>query len=257
MSKTIVMIHGMWGGAWYWERFSDFFTNRGYDCVVPTLRHHDAEPGTQPEPALGGTGLLDYAGDLDELIQDLGEKPIIMGHSMGGLLTQILGSRGLARALVLMTPAPPYGIMALRPSVIRSFWSALTRWEFWKRPHRPTFDEAVYAMLHLLPPEEKRATYDRFVHEAGRAAAEIGFWMFDRKKAAQVDEEKIEVPMLIIGGSQDRITPATVTRNIADKYASVATYREFPGHAHWIMAEPGWDEVAEYVSGWLEVNLTG
>ena len=115
MSKTIVMIHGMWGTGSHWENFKGFFEGKGYQCVVPTLRFHDMHPNAVPDPRLGTTSLLDYEADLEELIRGLYEMPVLMGFSMGGLLAQILGSRGLARALVLLSPAPPYGINALTP----------------------------------------------------------------------------------------------------------------------------------------------
>ena len=105
MAETIVMIHGMWGTGSYWENFRDFFEGRGYRCVVPTLRFHDMDPNGLPDPRLGTTSLPDYAADLEKLIRELNVVPILMGHSMGGLLAQILGSRGLAKALVLLTPA--------------------------------------------------------------------------------------------------------------------------------------------------------
>ncbi len=252
MIKTIVMIHGMWGGGWYWENYAKYFEARGYRCVRPTLRFHDMNPRETPDPRLGTTSLLDYAADLEKEIVQLKETPILMGHSMGGLLAQILGSRGLASALVLLTPAPPAGIMTLKPSVIRSFWSMLMRWGFWKKPGRQKFDEASYSMLHLLPVEEQKKTFERFVYESGRAASEIGLWRFDRRGAAAVDGSKITCPVLVIGAAEDRITPVSVVRKIAEKYrGKAATYREFPGHAHWVVAEPGWEEIAGYVNDWL------
>lgn len=104
--------------------------------------------------ALGTTSLLDYADAFEGELGQLGEKPIVMGHSTGALLAQMLGARGLAKTLVLLTPASPAGIVALTPSVIRSFWSAMSRWGFWKKPMRQTFAEAAYSMPHLLPEKE-------------------------------------------------------------------------------------------------------
>ena len=165
MTKTIVMIHGMWGGGWYWENYKGFFEDRGYQCIAPTLRFHDMAPEGRPNAELGTTSLLDYVGDLEKQIHQLDALPILMGHSMGGLLAQLLGSRGLAKALVLLTPASPSGIMALRPSVIRSFWSGLTKWGFWRKPMRQTFEEATYSMLHLCPVKDQKEIYDRFSKE--------------------------------------------------------------------------------------------
>jgi pimeloyl-ACP methyl ester carboxylesterase len=201
---------------------------------------------------LGTTSLLDYAQDLEEQISALEERPILMGHSMGGLLAQILGSRGLARGLVLLTPASPSGINALYPSVIKSFWSVLTRWGFWKKPQRLPFDAATYAMLHLLPTDEQKAIYDRFVFESGRATAEIGFWLLDFRGATKVDPTKVTCPVLVVSGAEDRITPASVVRKVADKYSSVSTYREFENHAHWVVGEPGWEKIATGVLDWLD-----
>ena len=249
MSDTLFMIHGMWCGSWYWENYKKFFEKKQYKCFAYTLRYHDMDPKDKPEPKLGTVSLLDYAEDLEREITQLGSKPIIIGHSMGGLLAQILGTRGLAKALVLLTPAAPSGIMALKPSVIRCFWSSLTKWNFWKRPIRLTFNEAVYSILNLMPEDEQRSIYSKFVYESGRAAAETGLWIFDKKKAARIEESKVTCPVLVIGGAKDRITPVSITRQIARKYK--ATYKEFANHAHWVIAEPGWEEITEYIYKWL------
>ena len=121
---------------------------------------------------------------------------------------------------------------------------------------RQTFDEAVYSMMQLLTVEERKALYDRFVYESGRAACEIGFWFFDRKRAAKVDESKVTCPVLVIAGAQDRITPASVVRKVARKYGSVSTYKEFDNHAHWVVGEPRWEEIAEYAADWLNQVLS-
>lgn len=252
MTETIFMIHGMWAGSWTWHNYKNFFEEKGFKCVTTTLRFHDMDPKDSPHPQLGTTSLLDYAEDLEQEIRQLGLSPIVMGHSMGGLLAQILASRGLAKTLVLLNPASPAGIIALTPSVVKSFWSVQKKWGFWKNPIRQTFDEAVYSTLHLTPVEDQREVYDKFVYESGRAVYEIGYWLFDTKKAAYVDEQKVTCPVLVIAGGQDRITPASVVRKVAEKYKSVATYKEFEDHAHWVVAEPGWPKIAEYIISWLK-----
>jgi pimeloyl-ACP methyl ester carboxylesterase len=257
MADKILMIHGMYGGSWCWAHYRGFFEGLGYECVTPTLRHHDVSPQDPPPPKLGETSLLDYAADLEAEIGQLDQLPIIFGHSMGGLLAQVLAARGLARAIVLLTPAAPAGIMALRPSVIRSFWSTLTRPGFWRLPHRPTFEEACYSTLNMLQPDEQRATYDLFVHESGKAAAEIGFWIFDQERASSVDENEVKCPVLVVAGAEDRITPPTVVRKVARKYGPTTQYAEAEGHGHWLMAEPGWQQVAETVADWLDRIRTG
>ena len=101
-ADTIFMIHGMWGGPWYWSGYQQIFEAAGYRCVTTTLPYHDMDPQGIPDARLGTTSLLDYARALEEEIGQLADPPIIMGHSMGGLLGQMLGSRGLAKSLVLL-----------------------------------------------------------------------------------------------------------------------------------------------------------
>ena len=132
MTQNIVMIHGMWGGSWVWDNYKRIFEDKGYTCYTPALRYHGSLPSEKPDPLLGTTSLLDYAQDLEEYISKLDNAPVIIGHSMGGLLTQILGARGLGKALVLITPASPAGINALKFSVIKSFWSILSKGDFGK-----------------------------------------------------------------------------------------------------------------------------
>ena len=94
-----------------------------------------------------------------------------------------------------------------------------------------------------------------FVYESGRAGCEIGLWLFDRKGASRVDESQVTCPVLVIAGSEDRITPASVVRNIGRKYKAVSTYKEFSNHAHWVLGEPGWERITEYISGWLDQTV--
>jgi PilZ domain len=143
----------------------------------------------------------------------------------------------------------------LRPSVMKSFWSATTKPGFWKKPMLQTFNEAVYSMMQLLPNEEQKKVYERFVHESGKAAFEIGYWPLDRRNASRVDSAKITCPTLVIAGRQDKITPPSIVRRVADKYSAVTKFKEFADHAHWVIGEPGWQAVAEYSSDWMNQVL--
>jgi len=250
-----MMIHGMMGGGWYWENYKAYFEGKGYRCITPTLRLHDMDPKGTPDPTLGTTSLLDYAKDLIQDIEKLGEKPVIMGHSMGGLLAQMVGSRVSAEALVLLTPASPAGINILKPSVMRTFLSTQLKWGFWRKPMRLTFWESTYSMLQLFTPEEQREIYDKFVYESGQVAFEMGFWFLDRRKASQVDESKITCPVLVVAGALDKITPHSVVQKVAKKYRHVSTFRLFNNHSHWVVSELGWEEVVDYVSNWLDQVL--
>jgi pimeloyl-ACP methyl ester carboxylesterase len=257
ISRTIVMIHGMFGGSWCWDNYRRFFEGRGYRCLTPVLRYHDVDPKDNPHPNLGTVSLLDYADDLEKEIRSLDEKPIIMGHSMGGLIAQILGSRGLGRSLILLSSAAPARILAIKLSVVKSVPLAEIQWGFWRKPVKSTFESTSYSAMHLLSEEERRDAYSRYVYDSGRAFFEIGFWFIDSKKAAFIDETAIDIPVLVVSGAEDRITPASVHQKIAQKYKKVATYMEFPNHAHWIFGEPGWEKIAEHIHCWLNHNEAG
>ncbi|MGV7223681.1 MAG: alpha/beta hydrolase, partial [Nitrospinales bacterium] len=140
----------------------------------------------------------------------------------------------------------------LKYSVIKSFWSILTQWGFWRDPFRIPFKTAKYAMMHLLPQENQKAIYDKFVYESGRAAAEIGFWYLDSNGAAKVNDDHITCPVLVISGTEDRITPASVVHKVANKYKTVSTYKEFKNHAHWVIGEDGWEEITVFISDWID-----
>jgi pimeloyl-ACP methyl ester carboxylesterase len=120
---------------------------------------------------------------------------------------------------------------------------------------RLTFNEAAYTVFHVIPSEEQRALYDKFVYESGRAGCEIGLWLFDAQGASRVDESQVTCPVLVIAGAEDRMTPASVVRNVARKYKAVSTYKEFTNHAHWVLGEPGWETITEYISGWLDQTV--
>lgn len=251
MERNIVMIHGMWGGGWYWEKFKTFFTEKGYQCHTPYLRYHEVDPKTQPDPRLGTVSLLDYAEDLENYIKkkEFPEKPILMGHSMGGLLAQILGSRGVGSSLVLLAPAPPRGIPALKVSVIKTFRPVLFKWGFWKKPHTLPFENSVYGMMHLMREKDQKTYYNQCVHESGKAAAEIAFWL----PAARVAAAQVKCPVLVVAGRDDRITPAPVAEKVAKKYdAFPENYKCLDRHAHMLVCEPGWEDVAFFVWQWLK-----
>ena len=90
MHETILMIHGMFGGSWCWDNYRKLFEDKGYHCISPTLRFHDVDPDELPNPQLGTTSLLDYAGDIEKEIKKLDSLPVLMGHSMGGLIDRVL-----------------------------------------------------------------------------------------------------------------------------------------------------------------------
>ena len=250
MSKTLLMVHGMWGGGWIWSSMQSYFEARGYTCIAPTLRHHDLKPRETPDPALGRVSLNDYVDDMEELIKTLPEKPIAVGHSMGGMIVQLLAQRNLLAGMVLCAPAPPSDIPALSLGGIRSFLGLLTTWGFWRKPHRPTYESMVYSSLQLIPESERRGYYDKIVYDSGRAVVEIALPFLDGNKTTRVDAEKVSCPGLVLAGQDDCLIPLKAIRRVSQKYG--AEFQEYAGQTHWLVVEPGWEKAAQTIESWLD-----
>jgi len=252
---VLVMIHGMFVGPWCWDNYRDYFEKRGYRVITPTLKHHDLPLSAPPPPELMKTGIGDYASQVEKEILRLDQPPVLIGHSMGGLIAQLLAAKGLARAAVLIAPAVPRGISPISWTGIKSAWMNRQRLGHWGEPLRPTLEGAAYSSLHLLPPAEQKKVFDRFTYESPRAAGEISFWYFDRHKATAVDAARVTCPVLTIAGAQDRLVPPSIVTKIHAKYQAVSTYREFANHSHFLIAEPGWEEAAREIEAWLGKNV--
>ena len=255
MNETILMIHGMWCGGWVWDNYKAFFKQKGFNCITPNLRFHDVASNGPPNLEIGTTSILDYVEDIKNVVSTLEKPPIIMGHSMGGMLAQIVGSQIPTQAIVCITTAGPFGISVIQPlSVLRSFISISTKWNWWKEPMRQTFKEATYSMLHLLPIEEQRGIYNRLVFDSGRALFETSYMTFDSQKACSFESSKITCPILFVSSKEDRIIPSSSVKKCSLKYKH-STFKEFKNHAHWIIGEQGWQDVSEYIYDWLSENL--
>lgn len=259
--KTLFFIHGMWANSDIWTPFADWFEGRGYGVVHVTLRHHDVAPGDPPPSELANTSFADYLDDLRQEIGVLPEPPVVIGHSMGGALAQALVADGLAEAGVFICPAPVAGSQALRevlaPSVSYTLMPWLVRWLLFRSATKLSFHRARFSLLNLLDPETARQEYGEFVHESGRVLFELGLWFLDSRKATWADLGKIAVPTLTVAARKDRIVPPFSVRKTAAKLAAVGgDYIEYGDHSHWIIREPGWEELAQDIDEWLRLKVT-
>ena len=249
-ATPIVMIHGAFCGPWAFDAFRKPFEAAGYAVHAPVLRHHDK--GREPPAALGKVSLLDYASDLEKLIDGLGEMPVLIGHSMGGLLAQMLAARSKARACVLLAPSAPWAVL---PSTLFEIASAQTLL-FSGGDYRgtiipPSFQIAAAHSLDKLDSAERSAVYARFVPESGQATFEIMNWSFDLRRAANVRARDVLCPMLCVAGSDDKINPPATVSRIAARYPGRARFEEVAGHSHWLIGEKGWEKIAARAIGWL------
>jgi pimeloyl-ACP methyl ester carboxylesterase len=245
----VVMIHGAFCGGWAFDKFRGAFEDESYKVLTPTLRYHDC--GKKPPDALGTTSVLDYAHDLEEELCALEEAPVIVGHSMGGLLAQMLAARLAARALVLLAPSAPWGML---PSTMFEFASAGAMFfagDFWSKPIPPSYEIAASNALDLLSPAERESVFARFVPESGLAMFEIMHWALDARRATAVEARDVKCPVLCLAGRHDKVNPPPTVRRIAQRYREGGTYEEYDGHSHWMLGEPGWEKIACRAMAWL------
>lgn len=245
----VVMIHGAFVGPWSLEGFADKYRKHGYEVHLPGLRHHG---GTKPPAALGSTSLTDYAGDLEEFLGTLDAPPILVGHSMGGLLAQMLAARCDVGALVLLAPSAPWGVAPSTLLEIASAQAMLMNVGFWNSVIKPDQYIAGLHALDRVPQPLHDQMFARFVPESGRATFEILHWGLDMRRASEVDVRKVTGPLLVLAGSEDRVNPPGTVERVAALYGDRATYERIPGMSHWLPGEPGWDKLAARSLAWLE-----
>lgn len=250
MAYPVVLIHGMSCTGANWRRVASLMTPRGYECLAPSLPAHDASPD-QPLQ-VGRQSLRDYLAFLEQMVADREDRrpPIIVGHSMGGLLAQQLAARVQPLALVLLTPAAPYGINSFLLTNTGAFLHYMSNGAFWRKAYKPGFARAQRYAFRGLPADRHCALYEGMVHESGRAIFEIGLWPLDFSRASAVDAQRIHCPVFIVSGGKDWITPASVVRKVAGLYPQ-ATQRHYPARGHWVIDDENTDEMVDSICGWL------
>jgi pimeloyl-ACP methyl ester carboxylesterase len=261
MARTIVFIHGAWVTAACWERMLPWFEARGYRCIAPAWPGKDRSVEAiraDPSP-LRGLGVGEIVDHYERIVRSLDdpEPPILIGHSFGGLFTQILLDRGWGAAGVAIDSAPPRGVWPFELSAFRALGGALLRSLFGTRVVRWSFGEFRYGFVHTLPLPEAREAYDRHVvPESGRIFFQGALAPVNPRSPTRVNfANGRRAALLLIAGERDHVVPPVVNRRNVRAYrkSSARTdFHEFPGRVHWIIAQDGWQEVAENIAGWLD-----
>ena len=240
----LLLVHGFMVGAWWFERLQALLAERGWSSWAVNLRGHD---GRRWDGALGRVTIADYVSDALAAARALAARegvarPIVVGHSMGGLIAQKVAEAGMASAAVLLCPAPPRGIRwATLPILLaetRHLWSVVR-----SRPLAPRRVEFAHMNFNRIPRAEWDGLFARAVADSSTAGSEL---LFSR---VSVDESRVRCPMLVVTTSDDRFFPPAIGRRVAEKYG--AELLELEGHAHFLLFEPGWEEAAARIERWL------
>jgi len=235
----VLLIHGMFGGAWYWEGYQTLLASRGYASHAINLRGHH---GSRPVRDVGMVPIKDYVTDAMEVARSL-KNPIVIGHSMGGLIAQKVAEAGACRACVLLAAAPPRWIPVVSWLLVTKqlkYAKAMVT----SRAFMPDRSDADALMFNRTPMADRAVYFQKLVPESGRAGVEMSFGIVG------VNERRVTAPTYVVTGSDDKFVVPRVARAIAAKYR--APLKVYDGYAHHIMNEPGWERPANDIIDWMD-----
>jgi pimeloyl-ACP methyl ester carboxylesterase len=256
-APPIVLVHGLWLTRRSWEGWRERFETRGHHVLAPAWprMHGEVEDLRRDPSALNGLGVTEIVDHYDGIIRGLDRPPVIMGHSFGGLVTELLLDRGLGAAGVAVSPAPVKGVLRLPPAQLRAAFPVLGNPANRNRTVELTPAQFHYGFTNTMSEGEAKAAYDRYeVPGPGRVIFQAAFANFNPRAATKVDFHMDDrPPLLVMGNDKDHTVPASVSREAAKrlgKSKAVVDYKEFAGRPHFTAGAPGWEGVADYALDW-------
>jgi len=259
-AQPIVFVHGLWllGGSW--GRWADFFAERGFSPVVvdwPGDQASVADAHANPA-SLAGLSVTEVADHVAEVASGLNRRPVLVGHSFGGLLVQMLAGRGLAAATVAIDPAPSQGVLPLPFSAIKASFPVLRNPLNARRAVTLTFEQFRYGFANAVPEDEARSLYEEFHTPApGRPLFQAATANLNPWAKTKVDRKNPERgPMLLISGESDNIVPPALTKAAYKKQArnkaSTTELFTVPGAGHSLVIDSHWTTVAQAAHDFIQ-----
>ncbi len=265
----VVFVHGLWLLPSSWDRWATVFEEAGYAALTPgwpddpeTVVEANAKPEVFAHKTVG-----QVADHFEEIIRKLQRKPILIGHSFGGLLVQILAGRGLASATVAIDPAPFRGVLPLPISALKSAWPVLGNPANRNRAIPLTFEQFRFGFANAVSEEEAKELYQSFaVPASGAPLFQAASANFNPWTEAKVDTENPERgPLLIISGEKDNTVPWAIANASSFKRqqrnGGVTEIMEIPNRGHALTIDSGWREVAHtaltFVQRFVPARPTG
>ncbi len=257
--QPVVFVHGLWLLAESWNAWREYFEAQGYSTVAvdwPADQGSHAEAHAHAD-SLAGTSVTDVADHVAEVIAGLDRKPVIVGHSFGGLLVQIIAGRGLAAATVTIDPAPSRGVLPLPFSSLKAAFPVLGNPLNYGRTVTLTFDEFRYGFANAVTEDEARELYATFHTPApGRPLFQAATANLNPWAATKADKKNPERgPMLVVTGENDNIVPFALANAAYKKQrknaAAVTELVEIPGAGHSLIIDSSWKSVADVAIAFL------
>jgi pimeloyl-ACP methyl ester carboxylesterase len=244
LKPPVVMVHGAFCGGWAFDAFRRPFEAAGHRVATPDLRGHAAADGPS---AVVNLSMSDYAKDIARVIAAQGAPPVLIGHSMGGLVAAMAASRCEVTGLILLAPSPPWGIAGGTLEEAGSAMALYALGPFWTQAIEPDRFVAGLYSLDKMSVEDARRVSKQMRAESGRAMWETLNWWLDPFMTTSV--AGVRAPVLAIAGERDLIHPPSTVRQTAARLGG--TMQVMPGMSHWLVGEPGWDKVAAACLDWM------
>ena len=255
---TIVLINGLWMTALSWEHWAERYQQKGFKVVArswPGMEGDIEELRRNPAKEIGNLGVTEIADHYEAVVREQSSPPIIMGHSFGGLFTQILVDRGLGSAGVAIDSAPAKGVLGLPFSTLKVSLPFTINPFNLNKVGALSEGQFHYAFGNLLSEEESKKAYERYaVPGPDHVLFQASVANFNPRSATAVNFHNDDrPPLLMIAGGKDHIVPASTTKanfNLYKKSKALTDYKEFPERSHFTLGQAGWEEVADYALNW-------
>ena len=254
LTKTIVFITGAFLGSNCWNEWKSYFENEGYKCIAPAWPYKDRPPeelrNRPPHSLVASNTLASVTNHFAIIINSLPEKPILIGHSLGGLIVQLLLQRKLGSAGVAIHSFPPTGINQFRLSFLKAVWEAMVVFSSSKQSYLMSFNKWRYTIANGIDYEQQKELYYQYAIPESKKIIREAF-----SCTAKIDFAARHEPLLITSGSNDKLIPASLNYNNYKQYAdanSVTEYIEFKRHTHLVFGVPAWKKEAEAILQWLQ-----
>lgn len=252
--KSILFITGAFVSNESWNEWSHFYESRGYKTIAPAWPFKDASPAVlrrrHPDSQIASIRLAQLITHFEEIARSFPERPIIIGHSIGGLIAQILNQKGLASKAVAIHSVPPQGILTFKLSFLKAGWGPLGFFTSAKNTFLMSFSQWRYAFANGMEFELQEKGYLQLAIPESKLVVRDTI-----TSVAKVDFKKPHHPLLLIAGDMDNTIPHQLNYDNYKKYTdknSVTDYKVFSGRNHFVLGQPGWQEIAIYILEWLQ-----
>jgi pimeloyl-ACP methyl ester carboxylesterase len=254
LSKSIVFIPGAFLGNNCWDEWKLYFESKGYKCIAPAWPHKEASPeelrNRHPDTAIALNRLAGITDYFATIINSLPGKPILIGHSLGGLVVQLLVQRGLGSAGVAVHSFPPHDVTTFKFSFLKAWWETMGVFTSTQKSYLMRFKKWKYAIANGMTCEQQKELYYKYAIPESKLVIRDTF-----KCTVKIDFKKPHAPLLFTSGSHDRIIPASLNYNNYKKYTtdhSITDYKDFKGRNHLAFSHAAWMEETDFILYWLQ-----